>query len=229
MQSEKESALIIERSFINFIQKCKKSSDDARVLSETLGKKIIEEEMLNGKIFSGGVFVQIRGLSGNPLFGHSSFHFFESKNDISMHTYCLNRNFPDKVPKNSSRAQYIFKTKTPSGKDISTLSFIHKTAISKGIDKLKYMCKEGSLYWLNITQCDFEMVIKAEESFFKSMPYSYGLHYNCNTFVCNVLHRVFKQKIISNMTSATLLFDKHRQTNNSGCEPSDSCANICQI
>lgn len=67
--------------------------------------------------------------------------------------------------KNSSRAQYIFKTKTPSGKDISTLSFIHKTVSSKGIDKLKYMCKEGSLYWLNITKCDFEMVIKAEESF----------------------------------------------------------------
>lgn len=149
---------------------------------------------------SDSVIVIINGNHGNPLAGHSYFLTKGKYHELTMNTASalnLAKKRGNKTYYNSART--FTHTDKKGTKELVYAVIAHRQRIIKDrsfFEKYSYLINKGVVF--SITNEFKQYFIKSfedERAKFCIQPYSYGIGYNCNTFVFNVLREMFFRKI----------------------------------
>ena len=155
---------------------------------------------------SGRVVVQANGTPEDPTKGHAAFFY---KNGI----YELKVG-PDQYLENvRHKARYPYEKGAGEGVVVKYRAFIEKTEPKtfSRCAQTTHLIEKGRLFVLDDQYSRyFERAFEKERSNFVKMPYSYGVHYNCNTFALFTIKRLLELKHADANRSRSLL-ERHAQ------------------
>ncbi|WP_039058644.1 hypothetical protein [Enterobacter sp. Bisph1] len=197
MLSKEKSALFIQKKWRAFIRKRKADPENVRELASVLGRRFESADDAFTCLHENKVIVVANGSREKPFDGHSSFYV----NNIRKHLVLLSPKVIKARNKPPYRAKYPVKYHREPGY-IGTYAVIeakdtaHLQVSDAGIKQaLQYLSSKGNLFVLDDIYTNvFDSAFRQECKYFSVRPFSYGFHYNCHTFVLNVLLRIIELK-----------------------------------
>ncbi|WP_039058643.1 hypothetical protein [Enterobacter sp. Bisph1] len=194
MLSKRRAAEKIQNKWRTFVHNSKTEPLKARVVAALLGKQLSKFSEVEKSLLENKIIVQANGALGNPLEGHSCFYVNRSR----IHMMFMH---PIDIPELDIKPDYISK-RPVSHYPIPEYLGAHVviltdeggfTSTEDFVGSFTYLCDKGSIFVLNDNSATlFETAYRQEIENIKGRRYSYGLHYNCNTFVTNVLCRILQ-------------------------------------
>jgi hypothetical protein len=142
----------------------------------------------------GRVLVQVNGDPGEPVKGHSRFYFKYTAYELMFSP--TGREPAEAFSRyglSAQAAQFLNVTTGRHGDHHGEHGAIFKVKVDEDTapGSVAHLITKGRLFALHERYSNnFEMACQRETMGFGAAPYSYGLHYNCNTFVYNVLRRL---------------------------------------
>ncbi|WP_039058646.1 hypothetical protein [Enterobacter sp. Bisph1] len=196
MLSKDKAASEIQNSWFAFTTARRADCDNARALASVVGRKITSMGDTIYCLQNNKIIVQVNGVTGDPWRGHSCFY----ADNVRKHMVFLTaaqvesgRYTPDAISKYPVQyhpePSYIGKWPVIITDDNTFMK-------TQGFDSiLQHLCRKGRLFVLHdVYAAVFENAIRLETINYKYRPFTYGLHYNCNRFVINVLKRLIVLK-----------------------------------
>lgn len=197
MLTEIRAAEIIQKKWRQFAYASKTDPLRSREIAALLGKPLKNLSEVRESFLANKIIVQVRGTLGNPLEGHSCFYVNFKRRHLEFMQ-------PSEIQKLEIEPDYIAKHPVihyDDPKYIGAHAVIRSTAttfsnIDRFISYFTEVLDKGALFELHFHTADFlEIAYRAEIDNIQDKPYSYGLHYNCNTFVVNVLNRILQYQL----------------------------------
>jgi hypothetical protein len=154
-----------------------------------VGEKVSCAEDIVRHIHLNRIIVQANGISNNPMDEHSCFYV----GGFRKHLVLLNKDIIE------ARALQ-FSSKYPvhhHPKSVGTYAVVldnDSVIINRDFRKrMNHLNDKGNMFVLHDKYTVFfDDAFRLESIHFNCQPCSYGLYYNCNTFVTNVLRRLVK-------------------------------------
>jgi hypothetical protein len=147
------------------------------------------------------VIVQANGMREDPTKGHAA--FFHKGGIYEL------RAGPDEFVRNAEfKARYPFYKASAGQVGIKYRSFIEKAQPEtfSRVAQISHLIEKGRVFVLGEEYSSyFERAFEGERSNFVRMPYSYGVHYNCNTFALFTIKRMLKLKNGKSSSSRSLV------------------------
>ena len=181
---------MIQQHWRAFVHDRTGDPDAARAIARTIGEPVVDMNAFFNFNLDGRIVVQVNGVSGAPTQGHSAFYV----HDAVWHLVIA---FPDNLAAmtEGNRARYpvpnafegvggAYAGITCNGRDM--WCFMPDFA-----SKITHLTAKGAVFALHERYArHFHTAFHLERVRFRHRPFSYGLHYNCNTFVRCVLERI---------------------------------------
>ena len=189
LADEINAAKLIQKNWRDFASYRKQDSVLSREIAKVIGKSISSVDDFYESYSSGKIIAQLNGMENNPLSGHSSFYVDK------RHKELLTKK-DEEVKKTDSDFIAKYPHKTHKGDIRAYISTIRPVRSQQ--EYVEYSLSKKGLFVLDDwSHRVFDDAFHEEASYFSKQPYSYGLHYNCNTFVCRVLRRISKKAPIN--------------------------------
>ncbi|WP_244787482.1 hypothetical protein [Cupriavidus pauculus] len=178
-----EAATLIQKNWRAFVKDRRYVANDSREIAGRIGHLVATEGDFWEYVRRGRVIVQINGAPDGLRRGHSCF-FFEGK----IWHYLVGEpvTFPDGtvLSRYPTRVEPFFGDYGGIRRDWIQRDHAYNA-------KINYLiCNRRISVLHDAYTRHFTAAFNAESQRFALMPFSYGLHYNCNVLVRNVLRRI---------------------------------------
>jgi hypothetical protein len=191
-----ESARRIQRTWRAFATDRRYVTEDSRVLASRIANPVISESAYYKTLSNKGVLFYLNGAPGDPLSRHSAFIF---DNALWHLTIGVKSKMAARGDCSFSRYPIAHRPR----RDLYSAICCKDTWASKDPDhpaKMMYLVRKGIFFALREQYVPlFLPAFHAEREQFMASPLSYGLHYNCNTLIRNVLRRILQFAIRSSV------------------------------
>ena len=189
---KKEAGSVILRHWRRFLNQRKSVPDATRRLALSLGVQITDGTEYESLMRDERVVVQANGTPHDPTSGHSAIYHkyieyglelsdFVGDDDESASRYGMSANVASHF--NNKYGVGYFRE---GGR-----SFLNRRLVFSDDGKIDHIARKGNLFALDkkFSQNFSDALARTEEQLHNG-PYSYGLNYNCNTFVYYLLKRL---------------------------------------
>ena len=204
------SANIIKKAWRNCRDHHMQKMQSIQSLATTLGKKATSYKEILSSYEEGDIIVQI-SLDDDPLLGHSAFYL---ANETVLSLFFVGKTKVDSYEDDESRKQCCSKY------SLKKEDYKHRETLNQKFNKEEYLYS-----WIGITEAgnhgitcegrtrrllakgcffiikhrhtkELKNAMDLERERFVKLPYSYGIQYNCHTYIYNCLKRVIDQNEI---------------------------------
>jgi hypothetical protein len=181
----------IQRAWRDFAAERKKIPEATRAMAASMGKPLTSVDEFLHHMKEGSIVVQANGDPGMPVRGHSVIYKDNLRYELLQIDPAMGH------PSTSSRygiskeiAQYVNTVNETHVIKPGTHSFIDTSFAFKAPEGMERLVAKGRMFALDPRySTHFDAAYKAEVKSFIEAPYSYGIHYNCNTLVYGVVRR----------------------------------------
>jgi hypothetical protein len=171
-----------------FMRPRERAVDTMNTLLRVMGRPVESLEEFFDHFCSGQVVVQANGTPDDPTKGHAAFFYKQRIYELKMG--------PDEyLASTEYKARYPYYKASGGGMDVKYRSFVdvsESKAFSRSA-QINHLIDKKRIFVLNAEYSKyFEGAFQKERSNFVRMPYSYGIHYNCNTFALFTVKRMMQ-------------------------------------
>lgn len=188
--NETEAARVIQQTWRAFAMDRRQVADEARTIARQIGHPVACLDDYYLYQADGKIMVQINGRADDPTVGHSCFIV-----DYAFwHLIVGNRQLIGPLVEGAfSRFPLAQGAHAGEYAGISCNGFDVVMDDYRYLGKINLMIGKEALFVID-ADCTqhFQPAFHAERVHFVAAPYAYGLHYNCNTLVRNVLRRMMR-------------------------------------
>lgn len=186
--NETQAAISIQKAWRSFASDRRNVVSESRGIALRIGHRIRGWHDFYRYQRQNRIVLVFNGNAENPMVGHS---YFALQNVLWSLVLGPRREISARVAGAFSR--YPVGADRPHAGEFAGIVSGRESVPDMTIfrEKIEYLGTKGNLFVLDaIYTRFFRQAFYAEVGQFTAMPYSYGLHYNCNTLVRNVLRRL---------------------------------------
>lgn len=197
LTQERVMVACIERAWIRYYNNRLIVAKTAREFMAVMGNRITSySEFIKVIDTHDSVIVVINGNPANPLSGHSCFFTKGRYYELTKYNVIDIEQEESKIYHSTRAHQYTNKFGTEMLVHAVIEHREHIFQDEQFIGKYSHLVNKGIVFSINDEfKKYFIESFKTERANFCAQPYSYGIGYNCNTFVFNVLRLMIYRKI----------------------------------
>ena len=194
MPTYDDAALRIQRKWQAFVVKRNLDGGNSRELACIVGKPLKDTVEVLNALKENKIIIQANGSPHSSLVGHSGFYV----NNYRRHLMIMD---PHYLKRQRTKPPYIARYPIKYDKDPYAIGAYAVIVLMDDDHRYdaeiysiyEHLCLKKSLYVMHDSYAKFfEIAFKKECEDFQARPNSFGLHYNCNRLVLNVLRRIIR-------------------------------------
>lgn len=195
----------IQAAWRGHTRNARDAADASRLLAQAMGRPLVTwnetRQVLRAK---DQVVIQVNGSSGDPLDGHSGFLVNQRLIDVSNYTLAaVEEHRACGAALHVSRYAFDYVYDDETHRSHAGINFDQGFNIdAQFVGRMGHLAGKGVLFHLNAEfRPFFPQAVNDEAHRFSQQPYGYGLSYNCNAFVHQVLRRLLQLRSARHTTA----------------------------